>query len=306
MNDGDGGDTASAASCIGLAKTCGAAGNDDCCTSPQVVGGSFYRSYDVAGDPSSGTMSFPATVSSFRLDRYEVTVGRFRAFVTAGMGTQARPPPAGAGAHAKIAGSGWDVAWNTQLAATAQALTAAIKCNATVQTWADTPGAGEDRPINCVTWFEAMAFCAWDGGHLPTEAEWNYAAAGGDQQHAYPWPSLTVDGSHASYFDGTTCVGDGAAGCALTDLTVVGTKPDGDGRWGHSDLAGNVTEWTLDWLSTYPTTCSDCANLTAAPDRVTRGGSFSQTAFYLRTGTRAPSAPTSRSASVGIRCARAP
>jgi hypothetical protein len=53
-----------------------------------------------------------ATVSSFRLDKYEVTVGRFRAFVNAGMGTMANPPVPDAGAHANIAGSGWKVAWS--------------------------------------------------------------------------------------------------------------------------------------------------------------------------------------------------
>src|SRR6185369_13884247 len=73
----DGGGTGSAPpSCVGLAMTCGAVGADNCCTSPQVAGGTYDRSYDVAGDGNSGNMNFPATVSSFRLDKYEVTVGR--------------------------------------------------------------------------------------------------------------------------------------------------------------------------------------------------------------------------------------
>jgi len=295
-------------SCAALPATCGASSTDSCCTSLVVPGGSYYRSYDVAGDGQSGTTSSPATISDFRLDKYEVTVGRFRAFVDAGMGTQASPPPPGTGAHAKIAGSGWDMSWNTSLATDKAALVAAVKCDSGFQTWTDTPAANEHRPMNCITWYDAMAFCAWDGGYLPTEAEWNYAATGGDQQRAYPWSnpasSTTLDGSHASYYDGPNCVGDGMAGCALTDLVAVGSKPLGDGRWGQSDLAGNVFEWTLDYASAYANPCTDCAGLTATSSRAVRGGDFGDDATSLRAGFRLFNTPASRYSAIGVRCAR--
>jgi formylglycine-generating enzyme required for sulfatase activity len=153
-----------------------------------------------------------------------------------------------------------------------------------------------------------MAFCAWDGGYLATEAEWNYAATGGDQQRAYPWSnpasSTALDGSHASYNDGTNCVGDGVAGCALTDLVAVGTKPSGDGRWGQSDLAGNAWEWTLDWYATYISACTDCANLVAASYRVARGGGFDSGAANLRVGYRSIGTLLIRDYNRGVRCAR--
>jgi sulfatase modifying factor 1 len=76
-----------------------------------------------------------ATVGDFRLDKYEVTVGRFRAFVNAGEGTQASPPLPGAGVHKKIPGSGWSATWNAKLATDNAALIAALKCNPTYQTW---------------------------------------------------------------------------------------------------------------------------------------------------------------------------
>jgi formylglycine-generating enzyme len=297
-------------SCVGLAMTCGASGTDSCCNSPALPGGSYDRSYDLAGDSSSGNTMYPATVSAFRLDKYEVTVGRFRAFVEAGMGTRTSAPPTGAGAHVGIAGSGWDTSWNGSLAVDKAALVTAVKCSTTYQTWTDTPTANEHRPMNCVTWYEAMAFCAWDGGYLATEAEWNYAATGGDQQRAYPWSNpagaLTpLDSSHASYHDGTNCVGDGAAGCALTDLVAVGSKPLGDGGWGQSDLAGNVDEWTLDWYaSIYAIPCTNCANLATASSRVVRGGSFSHDAIELRAGARVYYTPTNRYPSLGVRCTR--
>ena len=78
----------------GAGNNCGASGTDDCCASPLVPGGTFNRD----NDPN-----YPATVSDFRLDKYEITVGRFRAFVNAGMGTQANPPAAGSDANPNVA-----------------------------------------------------------------------------------------------------------------------------------------------------------------------------------------------------------
>jgi hypothetical protein len=91
-------------SCTGLPATCGASGNGDCCTSPLVPGGTYARSYDVSGDGMYASSSQGATVSEFRLDTYEVTVGRFRRFVASGQGTLANPPLAGAGAPGFITG----------------------------------------------------------------------------------------------------------------------------------------------------------------------------------------------------------
>lgn len=298
------------ASCVALPMSCGGSGTDSCCDSLEVVGGSYYRTYDRAGDIFSGDMSAPATVSSnFRLDKYEVTVGRFRAFVNAGLGTQSSPPTDGSGAHGNIAASGWNTGWGASLAMNKDALVAGVKCNATYQTWTDTPGANEDRPMNCISWYEAVAFCAWDGGYLPTESEWNYAAAGGDQQRVYPWSSpaesLDLTSFDASYLVGNDCVGDGMTGCALTDLVKVGTKPAGNGRWGQSDLGGNVAEWMLDWYGSYVSPCTDCADLTSGGARTIRGGGFDGIGLFLRTGWRqGGNAPQTRSYEIGARCAR--
>jgi formylglycine-generating enzyme required for sulfatase activity len=307
------------ASCVGLPATCGSNGNDDCCNSPAIAAGSYDRSYDVAGDTHSGDTSAPATISAFRLDKYEVTVGRFRAFVAAGMGTQASPPPPGAGSHPTISGSGWDANWNTYLPENTTALLASIKCIPFVfPTWTDLPAATEHRPMNCISWYLAMAFCAWDGGFLPTEAEWNYAAAGGDQQRAYPWsiPAglLSIDPSYASYGDGRNngigCLGDGMPDCTVGDLVAVGSKPSGDGRWRHSDLAGNVWEWTLDMYSpTYTTPCTNCAcldcpNVIAGKERVIRGGGYANAPEGVRTGYRFGILPSDTVDDVGVRCTR--
>jgi formylglycine-generating enzyme len=195
------------------ASVCGPTGTSPCCASQMVPGGTFYRSYDVAGDGMFGSMSAPATISSFALDTYEVTVARFRQFVDANMGTQANPPAVGAGERT-LNGSanqgGWETAWSSDLTANKTALIAALSCYPGAQTWTATPGKNEELPMNCITWYEAFAFCVWDGGFLPTEAEWNYAAAGGSDQRAYPWSnpasSLTISCANANYYGGAYCV----------------------------------------------------------------------------------------------------
>jgi formylglycine-generating enzyme required for sulfatase activity len=292
-------------SCVGLAKTCGPNADEDCCsTATPIPGGTFFRSYDVASDGMYPSMSYPATVSPFVLDRFEVTVGRFRKFVETGMGTRANPPPAGAGARTLNGNGGqggWDASWNNVLATDTAALITAVKCDGSKQTWTDATGANEKLPINCVTWYEAFAFCAWDDGFLPTEAEWNFAAAGGGEQRAYPWSSpaesTTIDCSYANYRD---CVNPPSGSPSL----VGSESPKGDGRWEQADLGGNVWEWTLDGHQTpYANPCNDCADLTSGAMRVTRGGSFLTDVLNLRSSTRFY-VPSPNRFDYGIRCAR--
>jgi formylglycine-generating enzyme required for sulfatase activity len=96
-------------------------------------------------------MAFPSTVSTFRLDEFEVTVVRFRQFIEAGLGTQQEPPAAGAGAHTLngVPGLvGWDPAWNAMLPADTAALVARTNCTGT--TYTDLPSADDAKPQNCI------------------------------------------------------------------------------------------------------------------------------------------------------------
>ncbi len=297
---GDGGGSAS----NGI-DDCGPNADENCCATLLVDGGTYYRSYDGIDFTDD---SYPATVSDFYLDRFEVTVGRFRKFVDAGKGTQADPPADGDGAHPLISGSGWDEAWNTYLPADTVALKDAVTCSSSYETWTDDPDENETLPINCVSWYEAFAFCAWDEGRLPTEAEWNYAAAGGGQQRYYPWSaeyppgSTDIDYDHAVY----DCMGDGVGGCSFSDILAVGSRPLGDGRWDQADLGGSMWEWNLDRGATYPMPCDNCANLNSTDQRSRRGGSWGNGADELRAAKRGGLDPADRGSTLGVRCARSP
>jgi formylglycine-generating enzyme required for sulfatase activity len=248
--------------------------NQDCCASPLVPGGSFNRN----NDPN-----YPGTISDFRLDKFEVTVGRFRAFVNAGMGTQKSPPVAWSGANPHIPFSGWDPSWNSALPADSTALQSVLSgsgCNLYGNdpvTWTSAPVSTDNRPVNCVSWFVSFAFCIWDNGRLPTEAEWSYAASGGAEQRYWPWSnppsSNAIDASYADY--------QGSANAL--PLNPVGSFPKGDGKWGQSDLVGNSIERVLDqWFSPYLyQNCIDCAYMTGSSSgRVLRGGGGGNSGYH--------------------------
>jgi formylglycine-generating enzyme len=287
-------------SCNSLPSNCGEFSNESCCSTLLVNGGTFFRGYDTANDPGSGNRASPATISPFLLDKFEVTASRFAQFI--GMderGTQGSPPLHRAGEHPGLKGSGWNREWNTFLASNTPSLQVLLsRCNEYSTRFREAT-----VPINCVSWYEAMAFCIWDGGYLPTEAERNFAASG-PTHLVYPWGNYSDWTPSVSSND---CLGDFQPGCTPSDIYPVGVKL-GLGPWGHEDLGGNVSEWVLDWFGfgEYPVPCSDCAQLiqpSGPPFRAVQGGAFD--VFNPRiTESRYGSAPYARGGDLGFRCAR--
>ncbi len=294
------------------------AGNQSCCDSKAIPAGTFSMGRSELGPETdacvnagcvSESSEIPAhdvTLSAFKLDTYEVTVGRFRKFVE---GYPGNKPVAGAGANPAIANSGWRTAWDSQLAGTKDELVARLKCSPQhrVEPWTDRPGANENRPLNCVDWFTAFAFCAWDGGRLPTEAEWEYAAAGGNENRVYPWGNAAPDRSRAVY----ECIASGDSfagydGCvSLADLPSVGSAPAGAGRWGHHDLAGSLFEMTADSGGQYTAASqTNPGEFTDEGGGMRRGGAYGSFKSSLRAAAREAQFGAVSVTWMGFRCAR--
>ncbi|MEZ4408587.1 MAG: SUMF1/EgtB/PvdO family nonheme iron enzyme [Polyangiales bacterium] len=160
------------------------------------------------------------TVGAFSLDSHEVTIARFRRFWDAG-----HPAPA---TDVRYPG-GRTVVWRGPVVEPRSN----TECS-----WTRAPGRLEHHPIECVEWATAMAFCVWDGGRLPTEAEWEYAARGSRDRpvpRSAPWGDEPATCARAQI---GTCTGDDGEGTRR----VGGRESFG----GVFDLEGNVVEWVTD------------------------------------------------------------
>ena len=260
-----------------------------CCASRLVPGGQFNRPSD--GDEGSDN-SLSAAVSPFYLDKFEITVGRFKQFLTA-YGALSLEPGDGKSPH--IADDpGWRTAYT--LPTKSELLSSLTSCPGTTWLESATAPADNTKPINCVPFIVAYAFCIWDGGRLPTETEWNFAAAGGDEHRVYPWKAPSAGPAISTEFANYASTNPGPV--------VVGLTPGGDGRWGQSDLAGNIAEWTLDYWGELPQTCNDCLNTVTHDDRVLRGGYFENDDQTVKVAFRTSALPDTVHAGIGFRCAR--
>ncbi len=308
----------------GAGTNCGLFGNDDCCASDEVAAGGFFRDYD---GHTYTDMSWPATVSQFRLDRYDVTVGRFRAFVD-DVVARGWTPPEGWGKHAYLDGGGlnnggdagtvpekgWDPSWNAYVPQTKTDWDAKLQSclgDSGYQSWTWTPTSGpnENLPIDCVSWHQAYAFCIWDGAFLPSDTEWDYAAAGGENQREYPWGDVVPNPMYAIYdcYYPATPQGNDCRGVA--SIAPVGSVPAGRALWGQLDLAGNVLEWTLDYAfasSSPPVPCHDCAQTADGTERVIRGSGWDSNDKQLFSALGYGHVPEGPLGDVGVRCARPP
>jgi serine/threonine protein kinase len=213
--------------------------------------------------------SHEVTLDGFYIDRHEVTVAQYVAFLNA-LGT----------------GHAGTCLGYTCLRTSFETLQSHILWNQDVIYEAE---AGyEQYPVNNVSWFGAQAYCEWVGGRLPTEAEWEFAARGTDGR-IYPWGNEAPDELRAVFGQSDFEV-----------LQPVTALPQGASFFGLSAMAGNVKEWVGDWYDSAYYLNSPTENPTGPQNgfnvrdpKVLRGGSWMSENVDLRTSARAGDSPIS-------------
>lgn len=304
----------------------------------RIPGGTFSMGADNDQARPDEKPKHRVTVAGFWMDAHEVTNAQFRAFVRAtGYRTTAERKPNWEEMKQQLP-AGTPRPPDSVLVASSLVFVAPIRPVAlgnAGQWWRwvagadwrhpEGPGsniAGKDNwPVVHVSWDDARAYARWAGKRLPTEAEWEWAARGGQQNAIYPWGNEPVDAgkpkanSWQGEFPTDNTLRDGFYGTA----PVQSFAPNGYGLY---DMAGNVWEWCADWYrpdyyhtSNYPEGIGNPQGPASSydpdeptvPKRVQRGGSFLCHDSYCssyRVAARMKASPDTGLSHAGFRCVR--
>ena len=229
----------------------------------------------------------PVALSSFWVGRCDLTRAEYARFIAAG----------GYGAPEYWSAEGWD--WKVSNGRTEPLYWAAE------QDW----GSGafhqtDEHPVAGVSYFEAEAFCAWAGGRLPTEAEWEKAARwAANSPLVYPWGNWWGADNCNNYYD----INPAAGGYQAHQTAPAGSYGAYPGPYGSLDTSGNVYEWCSDWYGAVYYAASPAVD-PQGPDtgsyRILRGGSWYHSACFMRCSSRSGDVPSSTWYGLGFRMAR--
>jgi formylglycine-generating enzyme required for sulfatase activity len=255
-----------------------------------IAGGSFYMGSD-EGLPAEKP-AHQVTLGPYCIDEFEVTTEKYKACSDAGRCKRA-------------------AAVNDSKTITTEAEKKAFDPLCNIRD----PVGRAKHPINCVDWEMAGKYCREQGGRLPTEAEWEFAARGPDGRK-YPWgdDSPTADLLNAC---GKECAAWGTKSGieehmmydkddGFPNTAPVGSFPKGSSRYGLKDVVGNVWEWVADFYGPYTKDeQKDPKGPESGEQMVVRGGAWNgSVASWVRPTFRYKTAPTERTYGIGFRCAR--
>jgi prepilin-type processing-associated H-X9-DG protein len=236
---------------------------------PLVPGGTFTM-----GSPYNANCGTPptqeVTLSPYWIYKYEVTVEQYLEFCSAT--SRALPPfPTG---YSWTGKSGW------------------------------TDSTLQQHPIVCVTWVDCKAYADWAGVSLPTEAQWEYAASG-PQENNYPWGGTATATDSINGWDQTKSANDSNSYNVGKSTWTVGSFPEGSSWCGVQDIAGNAYEWCSDWYVSNSYLLTPLTNPTgplSGSSRVLRGGSWNDSVNGNRNTYRYDCNPNFQNNGVGFRC----
>ena len=147
-----------------------------------------------------------------------------------------------------------------------------------------------DYPVIYVDWYQALEYCQWVGGSLPTEAQWEKAAGGPDRK-TYPWGQSPPNENIANFAEN------------YGDTMPVASFEHNASDYGTINMSGNVSEWTMDWFADYnPNELNNPTGPSNGTYKIHRGGNWESNGIYLRSANRAYDKPTSFYYNLGFRC----